>query len=506
MRKSHLVTIARNGQQHRSCMRHDARPGPLSLNTTTKRELTDLEDTMVSRKTGWVALFAVSALTLGGCAQGSTVDNTEITYDSSATIEEAQLTVMGFAEPDEIGQTRWDLAAKSIAPATIKPSDSGFDIQAFLAANSAGNSPDLIYIERNRIGSLASLGAVMPLDSCITGEEIKTEDFNKPSLAQSQFNDKTYGLPEFNQVQLTMANADLLSAAGLTYSDVDGSDWGKLTAAAPALAKVSDGGALEVIGVDPKIPEFFPLWAKANGVDLISDDGRTANLNDPKAVEALTYAVSLLEPSGGWAKVKSLRDSADFFGEANQFAANDLGSMWMEQWYVNVLNEMTPDLSISITPVISKTTGDPIAMATGSAWAIPTKAKNKAAACRFIKTMTESDSWMAAAQARVDKRTAAGLPFTGLLTANTVADNEIKEKFVKPTGSEVWDTAIASTYKANDFLFYMPSNPADQEFKQAWMDASNRVLAGQMTPQESLDQAQTEAQAALDAAWAKLDG
>ena len=27
------------------------------------------------------------------------------------------------------------------------------------------------------------------------------------------------------------------------------------------------------LGVDPKLPEFLPLWAKANGADLVSEDG-----------------------------------------------------------------------------------------------------------------------------------------------------------------------------------------------------------------------------------------
>jgi multiple sugar transport system substrate-binding protein len=51
----------------------------------------------------------------------------------------------------------------------------------------------------------------------------------------------------------------------------------------------------------------------------------------------------------------------------------------------------------------------------------------------------------------------------------------------------------------------LPANPADAEFKTAWQDAVNRVLNGQQTPQEAMDQAQEEAQAALDAAWANAE-
>jgi multiple sugar transport system substrate-binding protein len=42
---------------------------------------------------------------------------------------------------------------------------------------------------------------------------------------------------------------------------------------------VIKGGKLERIGFDPKIPEFFILWAHANGAQLLSADGRHAHLN-----------------------------------------------------------------------------------------------------------------------------------------------------------------------------------------------------------------------------------
>src|SRR5690606_27677914 len=105
---------------------------------------------------------------------------------------------------------------------------------------------------------------------------------------------------------------------------------------------VNDGGRLSVIGVDTKLPEFLPLWAKANGADLLSEDGRTAQLDDPAVVEALEFAVGVYDAQGGFSAVKAFRDSADFFGAGNQYASGQLGSMWMEQWYLNVLNDVSP--------------------------------------------------------------------------------------------------------------------------------------------------------------------
>ena len=87
----------------------------------------------------------------------------------------------------------------------------------------------------------------------------------------------------------------------MTIEDVNGSNWEAISAATEALMK-EEGGKLSVIGFDSKLPEFLPLWAKANGVDLISEDGRTAQLDDPAVIEALTWAVSIYDAQGGFAR------------------------------------------------------------------------------------------------------------------------------------------------------------------------------------------------------------
>lgn len=275
-----------------------------------------------------------------------------------------------------------------------------------------------------------------------------------------------------------------------------------MTAANEALTQ-SEGGNLSVIGYDSKLPEFLPLWARSNGVDLISEDARTAQLNDPAVVEALEFAVAIYEAQGGFGTVKALRDSADFFGEGNQFASDTLGAMPMEQWYLNVLNDVSPDVPLAFD-AYRGLDGEPIAYAGGNAWAIPADSENPEAACRFARSMTEVDTWIAAAENRIQLREDEGGIFTGLLTGNQVADEAIYE-MIEPTGSEVWDSGIEAMYAANDYAFNYNASPADAQFKTAWEDAVNRVLNGQQSPQEAMDQAQEEAQAALDEAWAVWD-
>lgn len=453
-------------------------------------------------------LVVAAGLALTACAQGTQDDDDGGGGGEAADFgpdaeKSGSISIMGFGAGDEIGQVRYELAQESLPDVELTLVEGDLDIQQFLSAVAAGDPPGLVYANRDQIGTFASRGAIIPLDQCIEGEGIDTSVFREPALNQVTFNDQVFAIPEFNSIQMTMANQQLLDAAGLSIEDVNGSDWDAITAATEKL-KVDDGGNLTVIGYDSKLPEFLPLWARSNGADLISEDGRTAQLDDPAVVEALEFAVGVYEAQGGFSAVKAYRDSADFFGEGNQFATSVLGAMPMENWYVNVLNEVSPDAPMAFDTYRGKD-GEPMAFATGSAWAIPAGTDTAAAACQFMNVMTQTDSWVAAAQERADLRAESGQLFTGLLTGNAEADDRIREELVSADAPAPWGDAIDAIYEANEATFSYPANPADAEFKTAWQDAVNRVLNGQAEPQASLEQAQEEAQAALDEAWAEWD-
>jgi multiple sugar transport system substrate-binding protein len=446
---------------------------------------------------------ALAASLLAACAQGTgdSGETEDVSFDSDATLS-GTVEVMGFGAGDEIATVRLDRAKEELGDAKVELIEGDLDIQQFLSSVASGEPPSLVYAERSQIGTFASRGAVVPLTDCIDGEGIDTSVFRESALGEVTFDDEVYGIPEFNVVQLTQANADLLEQSGHTIEDVNGSDWDAILAANKDLMAMK-GGDLATIGYDSKLPEFLPLWAKANGADLISADGRTAQLDDPAVVEALEFAVSVYDAQGGFGEVKALRDSADFFGDGNQFASGTLGAMPMEQWYVNVLNDVSPDAPMAFDTV-RDLQGEPIAWASGSAWAIPKGSPDPEAACRMARVMTETDSWMAAAEERASMREEEGGLFTGILTANEEADEQIRA--MAPTdGDSPWSQAVAAMYEANDHTFSMPANPAGDEFEQAWQDEVNKVLTGDAEPADALAAAQEAAQQALDEAWASWD-
>ncbi len=435
------------------------------------------------------AVVATTALVLAGCG-GVGGD------DGEGEGGPVTLTTMGFGLGDEIATVRADRANKAIEPAKVKVSENAFDPQQFLSAVASDNPPDLVYMGREKLGTYAARGTLEPLENCVEKEGIDLGQYRDPALAEITLDGKLYGLPEFYNNRILLINDASLQGAGLTADDIDPGDRTKLSTVTTQLTKRS-GDKLARIGFDPKIPEFLPLWARANGVDMISEDGKEANLDDPKLIAALEYTVGLINAQGGWGSFKAFRDSFDLFGDKNPFATDQLAAFPMEDWYLNVLADVSPDAKFSVKPFADEQ-GKPIDWVTGAAWAIPAAAKHKDQACKWMKTMTDSQTWIAAAQARADKRESEGKPFTGVYTGNEVADEKIFGELVQLGDTPVYDNAVKGVLEAQDAAFSMPASPAGSEFQTAWQDAVNRVLSGQQSPADAMKQAQREAQTALD--------
>jgi multiple sugar transport system substrate-binding protein len=409
---------------------------------------------------------------------------------------DSSLTIYGFGTGDDVAQSRTAIATKAVGVPVNNP-NGGFNDQTFLADVASGNVPDLVYMDRQKVGTYAAKGALMPLTACIKNQKINMKQYRIPAVQEVTYKGTVYGIPEFYTVRTIIVDNDVLDQTHTPIGWLNPAKPQLLLKAAKQMTQVS-GGKVTRIGFDPKLPEFFPLWAKAYGVDILSKDGLHAHLNDPRAVKALSFAMSLINAQGGWNAFKSYRDTWDFFGSDNQVAKNQVGAWPMEDWYWNVLASTSP--KVHVTGLQFRNLKDqPINYETGSAWAIPKGAKNVNAACTWMKTMTSTSTWLAAAKNRLALREKANQPYTALRTANAVADKEILAQTYKPI-NRYFDEAIKKLDQVERFSFGIPASPASSEFTQAWTDAVTRVLQGQQSPKAALDQAQKEAQSAINAA------
>jgi multiple sugar transport system substrate-binding protein len=407
------------------------------------------------------------------------------------------LTIMGFGtNGDDVAKTRYALAEKAVGGGVSAP-NGGFDDQQFLAAIAAGDVPDLVYFSRDKVGTYAARGALVPLTSCIKSHKINMKQYRSAAVNEVTYKKKVYAIPEFYDVRTVIVNLAVLAKAKVKLSQLNTSNWVRLKAAARKLY-TSSGGKVSRIGFDPKLPEFFPLWAKANGAEILSKDGLHPHINSPKAIAALQYAIGLINAQGGWNRFKSFRDTWDFFGKNNQVAEDQVGAWPMEQWYYNVLTSTSPNVKIAALPFRARN-GQVINYETGSAWAIPKGAKHQAAACQWMKTMTSVNTWMAAARNRAAVRKQQNRPYTGLSTANAVADKAIFRLTYTPI-NKYFDQAVKTVLVVQQHSFYIPASPASAEINDAWMNAVNSVLTGQSSVRSALNKAQKIATDAIEKA------
>jgi multiple sugar transport system substrate-binding protein len=321
---------------------------------------------------------------------------------------------------------------------------------------------------------------------------------------QATFDGQMYGIPEFMTTMNWLVNESAFSEANLDAASFDFSDWDAIRSANDALLQ-ADGSTVSRIGIDPKVPEFFPLWAKANGVDLISADGTTAQIDQPEVLETLQFVVDLVNAHGGSSPFLDFRGTWDFFGAENEFAANQVGAFPYEQWYLNVLAGSSPDAPVRAAPFVDRQ-GNGVTMATGSSLAITTAATNPEAACAFAVTLTSEDAWVRAAEERVRIATEEGSTNTGVFIAHQPATERIfsdiipADQIPAPWGENV---QVYLDNWANAFA--LPPSPANATIFAIGPTASESIIATMIDRalqgedlQQVLTEANADAQAAID--------
>lgn len=445
---------------------------------------------MEGRKKRWAILLAVVAAlaaVVAGTA-GARVDTR-----SAGTLD-----IYGYGPGDDVQENRATYAAQQLQGTTIKREAPSFDDQAFLTRLASGDVPDLVRMPRPSLAFYAAKGVIQPVNSCVS--KALAKQYRAGAIKAMTWKGKLYGLPEFtNQVTLVV-NSSALQSAGVPVSAVQMKSLPKLLATAKKLTKFDSSGNLTRIGFDPKIDSGFgfPLWVKYFGGNILSANGLKAQINTVAARKALAFTTSVINAEGGWSKFVAYRNTFDFFGNGNPLLKDQLGFWPMESFIYNVFANNTPKQGIAARYFTNRK-GGPITFFSGNGWAIPKASKNFQAACDYMKAVTSVQAWLTAGEKRLNARKAAGQAFTGLFTANAVADKKLYEDVYHATGNPDYDDVVKYLVNAPKYGFELPPTPAGAQFANAYSAAIQRVLTGQQSIAAALKQAQSEAQKAINA-------
>jgi multiple sugar transport system substrate-binding protein len=408
------------------------------------------------------------------------------------------LDIYGYGPGDDVQENRATYAAQQLSGVTIKREAPGFDDQAFLTRLASGDIPDLVRMGRPSMALYAAKGVLQPVNSCVSKSLIK--QYRAGAIKAMTYKGKLYGLPEFtNQVTL-IVNPQAFQEAGVPLKDAQMKNLSLLLKDAKKLTKFDGSGNLTRIGFDPKIDSGFgfPLWVKYFGGSIISPNGLKAQLNTAAARKALAFTTAVINAEGGWNKFVAYRNTFDFFGGGNPLLKDQLGMWPMESFIYNVFANNTPKQQIAAR-YFTNQKGGPISFLSGNGWVIPKGSKDFADACSYMKAVTSVQAWLTAGKKRYDVRKAANQAFTGLYTANAVADKKLYEDIYHATGNPAYDDAVKYLVNASKYGFELPPTPAGAQFATAYNSAVQRVLTGQQSIKAALAQAQSEAQAAINA-------
>jgi multiple sugar transport system substrate-binding protein len=110
-----------------------------------------------------ISLAVLAAGCGGGGSSKSSSGSGEFSVQSSSDRAKETLRIYGFGKGDDVAQNRAALAKQAIAPAKLINPDGAYDPQKFLTQLASGSVPDLVYLDRQQVATLAAKGELQPI-------------------------------------------------------------------------------------------------------------------------------------------------------------------------------------------------------------------------------------------------------------------------------------------------------------------------------------------------------
>ena len=157
-----------------------------------------------------------------------------------------------------------------------------------LAAVSANTAPDVVNLNPTFASLLASRDAWLPLDEYISEEERAV--YLPKIWAATQFDGKSFGIPWYLTTRITIANTELLKAAGISKIPAT---YAELADAARQVKAKTGKYAFFVSAVPDDAGELLESMVQM-GMELVDENGKAA-FNTPAGRAAFQYWVDLFK-------------------------------------------------------------------------------------------------------------------------------------------------------------------------------------------------------------------
>ncbi|MFC8922133.1 extracellular solute-binding protein [Cellulosimicrobium sp. NPDC057127] len=410
-----------------------------------------------------VALATTAVLTtatlalVGACSSGGSTD--------SASGDDSTYTWWD-PYPQHDGSSEWEQRVQQCGEdAGVTIERTAYDTtaltnQALLSAQE-GTSPDIILIDNPAVSTLADTGMLTTVDEL----GLDTGDVDENLLAAGVVDGDAYGIPIGANTLALYYNAEILEAAGVDPASI--TDWESLNAALGAVTAAGhEGITFAGIGTEEGSFQFLP-WFWGAGADL-------TQLDSPEAVEALELWTGWLD--AGYAPNTVIQNSQNTTWE--EFLTGNFAFVENGTWQVNSAAEAGFETGVIQLPAQD---GGVAPAPTGGEFIV-------------APVQDDTDRYDVTRQIVECMTTPEGFVETATTFAYYIPPTEAGQEQLLEENPELetWVEAVRSAKgRTSDNL-----GTDYPMISEALWGAVQNALSGAATPQEALETAQAEAEAA----------
>jgi multiple sugar transport system substrate-binding protein len=275
--------------------------------------------------------------------------------------------------------------------------------QKLTVALAAGTGPDVMDADASYYVAYYAKGVLEPANLDVFAVKSYPElaaRYEAGGLASGTFDGKIYTLPYQGNSMSLFINNKLFAAAGLDPAKDAPKTWKDLMALCPKLKKVEGKRTVQKAFEFPyhsarwQLQDLQPLTEQFGG-KILSDDGKTAYLNSPETVKALTLWRDVTRTCGD---PKNTKNTAS---NPNQDFVDGFTAMWITGPWATPQVQNSPiksDFTVVGLPQVDPT--KPHTMVYGWAWGVNKNKpeKNKIVAWDFVRFMlSKPEEWLAKA-------------------------------------------------------------------------------------------------------------
>jgi len=278
----------------------------------------------------------------------------------------------------------------------------------------AGTPPDVLgaLVAGGRIYEWAAAGYIDPLDDLLADSDIPANFLEGP-MADCTIDGKVYGLPGWARAIIPTYRKDLFEQAGITLP-IEGMDAFK-----DAIVKLAALEGVVPIGEDFTTQgDVFAYLYGPSGKHLVDANGRP-QLNDPDILEAMEFI--------NWIVENEYTVMGTDTNTMRQWQCEgSIGIRWDGPWIWGTQMSLCPDEIDNFGYMLSPFPEHRTDGGVGAAWVIPTDAKNKDAAWKFIEFFATPEMQLALAD-----RTGSTGARKGVIGDDWIAAHPHQENFIK---------------------------------------------------------------------------